>query len=244
PLGGEVGRELAGMLAAEGTPLRAVPIEGETRVFVGVREGATGRSLLLNPRGPRLGPADAEALREAVRAELHEARPRWVACCGSLPPGLPPDLYAVIGRMARDSGARFVPDCDTPPLRMAVETGCDLLVPNHHEARRLLEWEFEEDDVAAAAGAATALLARGPAAVPAGCWGGGSGRRRSGRRRARRRPGPRAARPPSRARWAGPAPGSRPRAAPGTGPPRRSGTAAPSARATRFSPACWPPRRR
>ena len=165
PLGGPVGHELAAMLAAEGTPLRAVPIEGETRVFVGVRERATGRSLLLNPRGPRLGPADAEALREAVRAELNESRPRWVACCGSLPPGLPPDLYAVIGRMAREAGARFVPDCDTPPLRVAVHAGCDLLVPNHHEARRLLEEEFEEGDIEAAARAATALLARGPAAV-------------------------------------------------------------------------------
>src|SRR5690606_41349512 len=67
--------------------------------------------------------------------------------------------------MAREAGARFVPDCDTPPLRLAVEAGCDLLVPNHHEARRLLEREFEEDDVAAAARAATALLAAGPAAV-------------------------------------------------------------------------------
>ena len=74
PLGGEVGRELAGMLAAEGTPLRAVPIEGETRVFVGVREGATGRSLLLNPRGPRLGPADAER-RCARRCARSSTRP-------------------------------------------------------------------------------------------------------------------------------------------------------------------------
>src|SRR5690606_8004990 len=177
------GRELAEILAAEGTPLHAVPIEGETRVFVGVREGATGRSLLLNPRGPRLGPADAEALHEAMRAELRDARPRWVACCGSLPPGLPPELYAGIGRMAREAGARFVPDCDTPALRLAVGAGCDLLVPNHHEAGRLLESEFEEGDVAAAARAAAALLARGPAtaaitlgaagavlATPRGTW--------------------------------------------------------------------------
>ncbi|MFO7260248.1 MAG: hexose kinase [bacterium] len=165
PLGGQVGGELAAMLAAEGTPLRAVWIAGETRVFVGVREGASGRSLLLNPRGPRLGPAEAEALCEAVRAGLDEMRPRWVACCGSLPPGLPPDLYAAVGRMAREAGARFVPDCDTPPLRLAVDAGCDLLVPNRHEAGRLLGEELEEGDVAAAARAATALLACGPAAV-------------------------------------------------------------------------------
>ncbi|HEY8468877.1 MAG TPA: hexose kinase [Longimicrobiales bacterium] len=162
-LGGRVGRELEEMLGAEGTPLRVVPIAGETRVFVGVRERATGRALLLNPRGPTLGPADAEALREAVRAELRARRPRWVACCGSLPPGLPPDLYAEIGSMARAVGARAVPDCDTPALRLAAEAGCDLLVPNRHEAGRLLGAEIEEGDIAAAGRAASALLRFGPA---------------------------------------------------------------------------------
>ena len=162
PLGGAAGRELEEMLAREGLPLDVVPIEGETRVFVAAREVETGRSLLLNPGGPRLAPAEGDALREAVLRAL-AARPRWLACCGSLPPGLPPDLYARLGARARADGIRFVADCDGEPLRLALEAGCDLLVPNHHEAGRLLG--IAVDDVASSARAARALGERGVGTV-------------------------------------------------------------------------------
>jgi len=180
PLGGSAGDELRAMLAAEGTPLIAVPIRGETRVFVGVRERATGRSLLLNPRGPELSAAEGEALLAAVRRALVEHRPSWFAACGSIPPGLPSDLYREAGRLAREHGARFVPDCDGEPLRLAV-AGADLLVPNAHEAARLLGRPVRGvDDALAAApalldtGAALAVITLGAdgavAADAAGVW--------------------------------------------------------------------------
>ncbi len=160
PLGGPVGRELIAALDREGTPLRAVPIAGETRVFVGIRETATARALLLNPHGPRIAPEEGARLLDAVIDELDGARPAWVACCGSVARGLPDDLCARVGRHARERGARFVPDCDVPALRLAADAGCDLLVPNAHEAGRLLGRPV--DDVAAAIRAAPALLRYGP----------------------------------------------------------------------------------
>lgn len=169
PLGGAAGAELTSMLAAEGLPLHAVAIEGETRVFVGAREHVSGRSLLLNPRGPELRPSEVDALRRAVEAELGRAvaatrsgwPPPWLLCCGSLPPGAPDALYADLGREARRVGARFVPDCDGAPLRLAAEGGCDLLVPNRHEAERLLGRAIG-DPLDAGLGAAE-LLDFGPA---------------------------------------------------------------------------------
>jgi 1-phosphofructokinase family hexose kinase len=156
-LGGPAGRELAAALAAEGTPLRAVPIAGETRTFVAVRERGSGRSLLINPRGPACSPEEVEAVRAALDAALAELRPDWVAACGSLPPGFPPDFYADAGRRARAAGARFVADCDGEALRRAVAAGvCDALVPNRHEAGRLLGREVADP---AAAGRAAADLA-------------------------------------------------------------------------------------
>ncbi len=138
PLGGPVGDELRRMLEDEGTPLTPVPIDGETRIFVGVRESASGRSLLLNPRGPRVGPDVGDALLAALDGALESAPPSgWVAGCGSLLPGMPLDFYAELGRRARRRGFRFVPDCDGPGLAAAVETA-DLLVPNDLEASRLV----------------------------------------------------------------------------------------------------------
>lgn len=165
PLGGPVGDELRAMLEAEGTPLVAVPIAGETRVFVGVRESDAGRSLLLNPRGPEATPAEADALLQAVAAALEAGRAKgadWLVASGSLLPGLPPDFYARAGRLARDRGARFVPDGDGQGLAAAVPEA-DLLVPNELEAGRLLGATVESP--ADAIAAARRLRDRGPERV-------------------------------------------------------------------------------
>ena len=137
-LGGDTGRALAESLAAEGLAVEAVPVPGETRTFVAVHESAGARSLLLNPRGPSCPPSVQEDLISAVRRRIEADRPRWLACCGSVPPGVSADLYARIGADARARGIRFVPDCDGESLRLAAHAGCDLLVPNRHEAERLL----------------------------------------------------------------------------------------------------------
>lgn len=169
PLGGPTGDELAAMLKAEATPLTAVPIGGETRVFVGVRESGTGRSLLLNPRGPAVTPSEADALMDAVAAALaqgagddgssHRAGAPWLVASGSLLPGLASDFYARVGGVARDRGARFVPDGDGEALAAAVPVA-DLLVPNALEAGRLVDGVVESPESAVAA--ARTLRARGP----------------------------------------------------------------------------------
>lgn len=160
PLGGAAGRELRELLEAEGTPVHAVPIAGETRVFCGVRETDTGRSMLINPRGPVLSDEEAARLLDAVDGVLQRHRPAWLAGCGSLARGLPPDFYARLGRLARQRGVAFVPDGDGDALRLAAEARCDLLVPNQHEAARLLGTDPLAQLTPAQAGAAAAALRR------------------------------------------------------------------------------------
>jgi fructose-1-phosphate kinase PfkB-like protein len=171
PLGGPVGREMREILGAEGTPLRAIDIDGHTRLFVGVRERQSGRSLLLNPPGPRLTRSDGEAILEALIDALEQAPADgggrvghgdelpaagaaspsagrgWLVCCGSIPPGLPADLYARAGGAARARGFRFVADCDGPALAAAAPL-CHLLAPNGHEAGRLTGSEVTDADSA------------------------------------------------------------------------------------------------
>jgi 1-phosphofructokinase len=158
-LGGGTGRELAAALAAEGTRLHAVHADGETRTFVAVRERDSGRSLLLNARGPSRTAADARALADLVRDRLASLRPGWLACCGSLPTGFAPDFYAELVGLARSAGCRVVVDCDGDALRLAADAGCDLLVPNQHEAERLTGRRVSGVDGALAA--ARLLCSRG-----------------------------------------------------------------------------------
>jgi 1-phosphofructokinase family hexose kinase len=150
-LAGATGDEIGRALHAEGTPLVAVAADGETRTFVAVREAESGRSMLLNARGPDRSAADAERLAEAVHGALAALRPRWLACCGSMPAGFPADLYARLAAAARAAGVQVVVDCDGEPLRLAAAAGCDLLVPNRHEAERLLETPIRTVSEAAAA---------------------------------------------------------------------------------------------
>lgn len=162
-LAGPVGREITALLQAEGTPVRPVDFDGETRIFVGARESATGRSLLLNPRGPTVDSRFADRLLEEVAdAVPADGAGHWVACCGSLLPGLPGDLYARVGRLARERNARFVPDCDGEALAAAAPAA-DLLVPNEMEAGRLVGMSIEGPEDAARAG--LGLLDMGPTQV-------------------------------------------------------------------------------
>ncbi|HEX9105581.1 MAG TPA: PfkB family carbohydrate kinase, partial [Longimicrobiales bacterium] len=152
PLGGASGRELRELLEAEGTPLREVPIAGETRVFCGVRETETDRSMLINPRGPVLSRDEGERLLAETARVLDELTTSWLACCGSVTRGLEPDFYARAGAVARARGVSFVPDGDGEALRLAAAAGCELLVPNEHEAARLLDCApLEPRETAAAA---------------------------------------------------------------------------------------------
>ncbi len=150
PLGGPVGRLLADMLEEEGV-LRPVPIRGDTRVFVEARietAPGEGRALLLNPRGPRLSEEEGSRLESAVADSIASFRPHFVAGCGSLPPGVPIDFYAHIGRRALEAGAAFVPDCDGDALARAASLAT-LLVPNRLEAARLLGREPSSAEEAA-----------------------------------------------------------------------------------------------
>ncbi len=160
-IGGRTGKDLAELLRGEDTPMVAVPIPHETRVFVGVRDRGAARALLLNPVGPPADAGVAEALFQAVLTELErppDGSPRWLVCCGSLLPGLPADFYGRLGAAARARGWSFVPDCDGEALRLAAPLA-DLLVPNVHEAERLLGHTIAGPEQAAEA--ATALLERG-----------------------------------------------------------------------------------
>lgn len=179
-LGGSAGEEIKRLLSQEGTPFIDVSIAAETRVFFGVRETTTGRSMLVNPRGPVLTNIERDALLSAVAQACEELKPRWVVGAGSIPRGLGNDLYARIAAIANATGASFVADCDGAALASAVAAGCALIAPNKHEAQRLTYTSMDtlEDALAGARAlrstAPNVLIKLGEAGAVAaseeGCW--------------------------------------------------------------------------
>jgi 1-phosphofructokinase len=91
PCGGAEGDQLRALLAEQGIELAAVDVDAPVRTNVTVAE-PDGTTTKLNAPGAELTAAEAEAL--VARTVRTATGARWVACSGSLPPGLPDVFYA------------------------------------------------------------------------------------------------------------------------------------------------------
>lgn len=133
--GGWEGRQLIDLLAAGGVTARPVPVAGATRVNVTVLSGGAEPTKVNEP-GSALSDAELKALVTAVRDALSGAR--WLACCGSLPAGTPPEVLSrLVTEARRTPGARVAVDSSGAALAAAVAAGADLVKPNADELAEL-----------------------------------------------------------------------------------------------------------
>ncbi|MFI7239161.1 1-phosphofructokinase [Streptomyces cyaneofuscatus] len=130
PMGGPEGALLARLLGEHGIEAAEVPITGSTRINVTLVE-PDGTLTKINATGPELSAAEAEDVLETVRARSASAD--WIACCGSLPRGLPPQWYAELVARSHRAGARIALDTSGAALTAALREGPDVIKPNAQE---------------------------------------------------------------------------------------------------------------
>lgn len=135
PSGGPEGHLLEELLDAAGVTYAPVPVRGSVRMNISVLE-PDGTTTKLNEPGPQLSPTEVDALLDATIARAEDAS--WVVGCGSLPPGAPTDLYAVLIGRARERGARVAIDSSGAPFAAAVAAKPTLVKPNHEELAELV----------------------------------------------------------------------------------------------------------
>jgi 1-phosphofructokinase family hexose kinase len=126
---------------AEGLRLHTVVVGGRLRTATIVLEDS-GRATVLNEPGPEVGSAEADALCERAASLLPDAS--VLACSGSLPPGMPTDLYGRLAVLAREHGVRSVVDGARAALADALPSEPDLVTPNLHEAEGVIAGRFAE----------------------------------------------------------------------------------------------------
>ena len=149
PVGGPEGHLLEELLDAAGVPRRSVPVNGAVRMNISVLE-PDGTTTKLNEPGPTLTPAEVDALLSAT-LELADGA-HWVVGCGSLPPGAPDDLYAVLVARVRERGGRVAIDSSGAPMAAALAARPSLIKPNHEELAEAVGHELPTlGDVRAAA---------------------------------------------------------------------------------------------
>jgi len=130
PLGGPDGERLLDLLTSAGLDVVAVPVRSATRSNVSLVE-PDGTTTKVNEPGGRLDRDDVEALVASVLAAATGAD--WAVLCGSLPPGVPHDVYARLCRALQAAGTSVAVDSSGLALTAALDVGPALVKPNREE---------------------------------------------------------------------------------------------------------------
>jgi len=131
PTGGAIGKLLHRLLDREGIDSIVTPSHVETRENFTAFEQETGLQYRFVLPGSPLHPPEWEAVLDKL-ANL-TGKPRIVVASGSVPPGVPDDIYADVARRVRKLGAKMVIDTSGPALAAALAEGVTLIKPNQNE---------------------------------------------------------------------------------------------------------------
>jgi len=148
--GGAAGAMLDVLLNQRCFARKPITIAGNTRIATNIFERSTGHEFRFVPPGPEVTPEECAA----CLAALSEAEGQFLVASGSLPPGVPDDFYAQVGRIANERGIRLVLDSSGDALRAGLAGGGVYLAkPSESELAGLVGRELdtiEEIEAAAA----------------------------------------------------------------------------------------------
>jgi 6-phosphofructokinase 2 len=143
-IGGPVGRAVEILLDEEEVPFSFTPIERETRTNFIITDSKTGRQTRIDAPGPRISRDEFERFQRKMRRI--RPSPDLIVMGGSLPPGIPNDVYYSIIMEAKTFGVRTILDSDGQWLAEGIKAKPYLVKPNVREAEELLGRELPTED--------------------------------------------------------------------------------------------------
>lgn len=156
--GGYAGDEISGLLAAERVNAHVIPISGQTRENLLIFDTAHTRQYLLDIPGPLIAEQEWRRLLSALALEPDIG---YIVVSGSLPPGVPFDIFNELSTLARSRKARLCVDTSGEGLKAAVNAGVYLIKPNLRELAALCGIAELVPATATAAAAARSLINSG-----------------------------------------------------------------------------------
>ena len=161
--GGAAGELIREDLGRSGIPVAFTEIGRESRRVLEVTDPVQQRTMRLREPGPYVTTEELGRFAGDYRRLLADATA--VVLCGTLPAGLPPEIYGSLATWAAEAGVPVILNAGGSPLRHAAARRPDLVVPD------------ADDDAAArppvpqparrvATGEASARRSRGPAKPP------------------------------------------------------------------------------
>ncbi|MGL6268007.1 MAG: 1-phosphofructokinase family hexose kinase, partial [Chitinophagaceae bacterium] len=155
--GGRNGEYLKELLTTADVPFVLMDSACETRESIVISEYTSNHQYRIVVDGPVISEKTSNALLQKLISL--DPFPEYVVASGSLPLGIPENYYALIARIVRERGARFILDTSGESLKLALKEGAYLVKPNLGELSKLSGTDqLALDDVDEAA---QALIAQG-----------------------------------------------------------------------------------
>ena len=143
-IGGPVGRAVEILLDEEEVPFSFTPIERETRTNFIITDSKSWRQTRIDAPGPHIAKSEFERFqRKMLRMR---PSPDLIVMGGSLPPGVPGNVYYSIIMEAKKFGVRAILDSEGQWLVEGIKAKPYLVKPNVKEAEGLLGRELPDED--------------------------------------------------------------------------------------------------
>jgi 6-phosphofructokinase 2 len=143
-IGGAIGRAVEILLDEQEVPFSFTPIQRETRTNFIISDTKRSRQTRIDAPGPHIAKGEWKRFRRKMLRI--RPSPDLIVVGGSVPPGIPNDVYYTIIREAKDFGVRTILDSDGQWLAEGVKAKPYLIKPNVREAEGLLDRELPTEE--------------------------------------------------------------------------------------------------
>ena len=135
-IGGVEGETIKHLLSQQGVLYDFNPIEGEVRSNFIITDLKTHRQTRIDAPGPYVSGDELQSLIDKL--VCIEPSPEILVFAGSVPPGIPDDIYKRLIETAKLHGVKTVLDSDSRWLSEGLKAKPDIIKPNVHETEELL----------------------------------------------------------------------------------------------------------
>ena len=142
-IGGGMGRCILYCLRREGVPTDSVEVEEETRVNLSVMDSDSKIVTSFHERGNKIKKKELETLINKLKGWIE--RSRIVVLSGSVPPGIPADVYREMVSLIQPRGVKVFLDTHGEPLREGIKGRPYLVKPNLDEMKELTGLPLSSD---------------------------------------------------------------------------------------------------
>jgi 6-phosphofructokinase 2 len=127
PSGGYTGKFFNHLLQKENIPAIIIETANETRENIIVLDESSNNQYRFGMPGTELSEGEWKQCLN-VAEEINNVG--FIVASGSLPPGVPTNIYAQLAKMAKNKNAKFIIDTSGEALKEALEEGVYLIKPN------------------------------------------------------------------------------------------------------------------